>query len=627
MHQIHTGLHIDLLIRDGGVSDTDIAQIGEVCRGIVFLFAELADEPHGLFQTGFQTALDVGIHDDGSAVEGWVKLIDEPVVSDMALAIHIHGHFHGNTAVVVLPQVCLHLGKIGILHLLPNTAIRVQVLDPADRQRIRGIRLHSFLHRLQVLVIPGICGDPFQKLLPGHLLVEQGELPVIEPDGITLQSQNIVELHVDADFITQTENILLLRFGRRVQLLLRGFHRLGQITIQVVHHGQTPLCQVSILTDDGIHGFPHEWQDEVVVTQGPCGFMTGGELRHTAAQDIGVQLGILISKLFLEIIEVVHDGFELVCDLTTLLSESLIPDIRGIAFLLTRGKEPVQIDQFFDPLGSCHPIDDIFLSLNTGTQIADADALATVFLPVTAAGNCIGMPTLTIQLLQKSRIFLGRLPLLELFINPIFTILYTAAVTENIVNSRLRQNKGFLLILLCQLDHSDLLFLGGKQHLVRSQPLVQEDHAVDPVCHLTPPAENLPLTGHVGPSPDVEHIVIGPVSGSLTILQDLLNKGVVKEGFNKIAAFSAVRVVGKECGDLDSVVFQGIAGAKQLVLLPVMVVELHIPQEVSVSSAQLQMSWLLTLSSALVRMEFICRTQAIWSVAFSSSVTPSDFAS
>ena len=86
-------------------------------------------------------------------------------------------------------------------------------------------------------------------------------------------------------------------------------------------------------------------------------------------------------------------------------------------------------------------------------------------------------------------------------------------------------------------------------------------------------------------------------------------------------------MVCKECGDLDSVVFQGIAGAKQLVLLPVMVVKLYIPQEVSVSSTQLQMSWLLTLSSALVRMEFICRTQAIWSVAFSSSVTPSDFAS
>ena len=197
------------------------------------------------------------------------------------------------------------------------------------------------------------------------------------------------------------------------------------------------------------------------------------------------------------------------------------------------------------------------------------------------------MPTLTIQLLQKSSIFLGRLPLPELFINPVFAILHTAAVTENIVNSRLRQNKGFRLILLCQLDHSDLLFLGRKQHLVRSQPLVEEDHAVDPVCHLTPPTENLPLTGHVGPSPDVEHIVIGPVSGSLSILQDLLHEGIVEEALNKIAAFSAVRVVGKECGDLDSVVFQGIAGAKQLVLLPVMVVELHIPQEVSVSSTQL----------------------------------------
>ena len=195
------------------------------------------------------------------------------------------------------------------------------------------------------------------------------------------------------------------------------------------------------------------------------------------------------------------------------------------------------------------------------------------------------------------------------------------------VDGRLGDREGSILVLFRQIHHSDLLFLGRQQHLVGSQPLIQEDHAVDAVSHLTPPAVDLPLTGHVGPSPDVEHIVIGPVSGSLSILQDLLHEGIVEEALNKIAAFSAVRVVGKECGDFDSVVLQGIAGTEQLVLLPVMVVELYIPQEVSVSSAQLQMSWLLTLSSALARMEFICRTQAIWSVAFSSSVTPSDFAS
>lgn len=83
----------------------------------------------------------------------------------------------------------------------------------------------------------------------------------------------------------------------------------------------------------------------------------------------------------------------------------------------------------------------------------------------------------------------------------------------------------------------------------------------------------------------MEHIVIGPVADPLTTFQNLLGEGVIEESLQIITALSVVRVVGKERGNFNSMIFQCIAGAKQFVLFVVLMEELHIPCEVSVSTA------------------------------------------
>ena len=85
----------------------------------------------------------------------------------------------------------------------------------------------------------------------------------------------------------------------------------------------------------------------------------------------------------------------------------------------------------------------------------------------------------------------------------------------------------------------------------------------------------------------MEHIIIGPVTNPLTTFQDLLREGVIEESLQIITALSVVPVVGKERGNFNSMIFQGIAGAKQLILFVVLMEELHIPGEVSVAATQL----------------------------------------
>ena len=83
----------------------------------------------------------------------------------------------------------------------------------------------------------------------------------------------------------------------------------------------------------------------------------------------------------------------------------------------------------------------------------------------------------------------------------------------------------------------------------------------------------------------MEHIVIGPVADPLTTFQNLLGEGVIEESLQIITAFSVVPMVGKERGNFNPVIFQRIAGAKQLILFVVLMEELHIPCAVPVSSA------------------------------------------
>ncbi|MBQ3193353.1 MAG: hypothetical protein IJB59_07275 [Oscillospiraceae bacterium] len=52
----------------------------------------------------------------------------------------------------------------------------------------------------------------------------------------------------------------------------------------------------------------------------------------------------------------------------------------------------------------------------------------------------------------------------------------------------------------------------------------------------------------------MEHIVIGTITGPLTVTEDLFNEGVIKELFKKIAAFLIVRIGRKERGYFYSVI-------------------------------------------------------------------------
>ena len=53
----------------------------------------------------------------------------------------------------------------------------------------------------------------------------------------------------------------------------------------------------------------------------------------------------------------------------------------------------------------------------------------------------------------------------------------------------------------------------------------------------------------------MEHIVVGSITGSLSVAENLFNESVIKESLNKIAAFLSVRMGLKECGNFYSVVF------------------------------------------------------------------------
>ena len=82
----------------------------------------------------------------------------------------------------------------------------------------------------------------------------------------------------------------------------------------------------------------------------------------------------------------------------------------------------------------------------------------------------------------------------------------------------------------------------------------------------------------------MEHIIVGTVADTLTTAENLFCESVVKEPLQIITAFLVVTVVGKERGNLNSMVFQCIAGAKEFVLFVVLMEKLHIPCEVSVST-------------------------------------------
>ena len=62
-------------------------------------------------------------------------------------------------------------------------------------------------------------------------------------------------------------------------------------------------------------------------------------------------------------------------------------------------------------------------------------------------------------------------------------------------------------------------------------------------------------SGEIRTAPKVEGIGVCPITGAFAVAQNFLNKIVIEKVPNKIAAFFAVRVVCKECGNLYSMVF------------------------------------------------------------------------
>ena len=70
----------------------------------------------------------------------------------------------------------------------------------------------------------------------------------------------------------------------------------------------------------------------------------------------------------------------------------------------------------------------------------------------------------------------------------------------------------------------------------------------------------------------MQYIVPCTVACPLAVFKDFLNQGIIKKSLDKIAALFVVRMFGKEGGDFDSMVFQGVAGAEQFGLFAVLMV-------------------------------------------------------
>ena len=82
----------------------------------------------------------------------------------------------------------------------------------------------------------------------------------------------------------------------------------------------------------------------------------------------------------------------------------------------------------------------------------------------------------------------------------------------------------------------------------------------------------------------IECLFCFEITGSLSVAENLFNEGVIKESLNKIAAFLSVRMGLKECGNFYSVVFSLFTGAKQFILLQVLVEVFNFPVEVTITA-------------------------------------------
>ena len=179
---------------------------------------------------------------------------------------------------------------------------------------------------------------------------------------------------------------------------------------------------MGILTDYGIHGFPHEGEDEIAFVQCGGSFLTVDELVNTVSQNIAVQLGLLISKLLLIVIEIIHDGFELVGDLSPLLPEGPLPAIVRVAFLFSRCQISVSLDQLPDALLCRRPADQEVCIFFIPEPSLDGHTLGIVQLPVAGAGDAIGFAAPAVFVFQEGDILLRGQLSLEMVIDAVLAV-------------------------------------------------------------------------------------------------------------------------------------------------------------------------------------------------------------
>ena len=179
---------------------------------------------------------------------------------------------------------------------------------------------------------------------------------------------------------------------------------------------------MGILADDGVHSLPHEGEDEIAFVQCGGSFLTVDELVYTVSQNIAVQLVLLISKLLLVVIEVIHDGFELISDLTPLLPECPLTAIIRVAFLFSRCQISVSLDQLPDALLCRRPADQEVCIFFIPKPPLDGHALDIMQLPVAGAGDAVGLSTPAVFVFQEGDVLLrGQLPL-EMVIDAVLAV-------------------------------------------------------------------------------------------------------------------------------------------------------------------------------------------------------------
>ena len=106
----------------------------------------------------------------------------------------------------------------------------------------------------------------------------------------------------------------------------------------------------------------------------------------------------------------------------------------------------------------------------------------------------------------------------------------------------------------------EILFVGRK-------PCVEKDLSFDKGSDTPPRDEIFFIAREITAVPDSKKVVIRAVSDAFTVIEDMFDVGVIKEGFNEIAALLAVRMGLKKRGDFFSVVFQRKTVAEEFVLL------------------------------------------------------------